>query len=160
MSQYKQMIADYFEQHKQQMLSSLAEIVAIDSSFKPCGDETKPFGEGSAAALAWAQAFARDNGFKTTNVDSQAAALMEVAAGTSDAAIIDSLMAAAMVGEGTSYDKLTYTVGLNNEEYGVGFRKGSDLKDELNAFLKSSYEDGSMKTIAEKYGVQAALKAQ
>ncbi len=72
MSQYKQMIADYFEQHKQQMLSSLAEIVAIDSSFKPCGDETKPFGEGSAAALAWAQAFARDNGFKTTNYDNYA----------------------------------------------------------------------------------------
>ena len=106
------------------------------------------------------EAEAQAHGLKYTSVSNQASALMEVAAGTSDAAIIDSLMAAAMVGEGTSYDKLTYTVGLNNEEYGVGFRKGSDLKDELNAFLKSSYEDGSMKTIAEKYGVQAALKAQ
>ena len=103
---------------------------------------------------------AKANGLNYTSVSNQASALMEVAAGTSDAAIIDSLMAAAMVGEGTSYDKLTYTVGLNNEEYGVGFRKGSDLKDELNAFFKSSYADGSMKTIAEKYGVQAALKEQ
>ena len=49
--------------------------------------------------------------------------LMEVAAGTSDAAIIDSLMAAAMVGEGTGYSNLTYTIGLNDEEYGVGFQK-------------------------------------
>lgn len=36
-------------------------------------------------------------------------------------------MAAAMVGEGTSYADLTYTISLNSEEYGVGFRKGSDL---------------------------------
>ena len=70
-----------------------------------------------------------------TAVKAQADALMEVAAGTSDAAVIDSLMAAAMVGEGTSYADLTYTVGLNNEEYGVGFRKGSDLTAALNDFF-------------------------
>ena len=85
---------------------------------------------------------------------------MEVAAGTSDAAIIDSLMAAAMVGEGTSYDGLTYTIGLNNEEYGVGFRKGSDLTTALNDFFRSSYEDGSMTERAETYGVQAAVIEQ
>ena len=61
---------------------------------------------------------AQEHGLKFTSVSNQASALMEVAAGTSDAAIIDSLMAAAMVGEGTSYDNLTYTVGLNDEEYG------------------------------------------
>ena len=103
---------------------------------------------------------AQEHGLKFTSVSNQASALMEVAAGTSDAAIIDSLMAAAMVGEGTSYDNLTYTVGLNDEEYGVGFRKGSDLKDELNAFFKSTYADGSMKAVAEKYGVQASIIEQ
>ena len=51
-----------------------------------------------------------------TPVKAQSDALMEVAAGTSDAAIIDSLMAAAMVGEGTGYADLTYTIGLNDEE--------------------------------------------
>ncbi|MBR6403531.1 MAG: transporter substrate-binding domain-containing protein [Eubacterium sp.] len=106
------------------------------------------------------EAQAQEHGLKYTSVSNQASALMEVAAGTSDAAIIDSLMAAAMVGEGTSYDNLTYTVGLNDEEYGVGFRKGSDLKDELNAFFKSTYADGSMKSVAEKYGVQASLIEQ
>ncbi len=103
---------------------------------------------------------AKEHELKYTSVTNQASALMEVAAGTSDAAIIDSLMAAAMVGEGTSYDKLTYTVGLNSEEYGVGFRKGSDLTEELNNFFKSSYADGSMQKTAEKYGVQAALIEQ
>lgn len=92
-----------------------------------------------------------------TPVTTQADALMEVAAGTSDAAIIDSLMAAAMVGEGTGYASLTYTVGLNNEEYGVGFRKGSDLAAALNDFFTASTQDGSMLAVAEKYGVQAAL---
>ena len=38
------------------------------------------------------------------------------ASGTCDAAIIDSLMAAAMVGENTGYAQLTYTVALNSEE--------------------------------------------
>ena len=92
-----------------------------------------------------------------TPVLTQADALMEVAAGTSDAAVIDSLMAAAMVGEGTNYENLTYTVGLNSEEYGVGFRLDSGLAAALNAFLVDAYEDGSLIAIAETYGVQAAL---
>ena len=102
-------------------------------------------------------------GYSFTEVKDQATALMEVAAGTSDAAVIDSLMAGAMVGEGTSYDSLTYTVSLNAEEgeqYGVGFRQGSDLAAALNDFFKAAYADGSMQACAETYGIQAALIAQ
>ena len=99
-------------------------------------------------------------GLNFTPVKAQSDALMEVAAGTSDAAVIDSLMAAAMVGEGTSYANLTYTVGLNSEEYGVGFRKGSDLAEALNEFFAASYADGSMMKCADTYGVQAAVIAQ
>ena len=99
-------------------------------------------------------------GYECTPVQSQASALMEVAAGTCDAAVIDSLMAAAMVGEGTSYENLTYTAPLNSEEYGVGFRTGSDLARLLNEFFKASYEGGAMQLCAEKYGVQAALIEQ
>lgn len=94
-----------------------------------------------------------------TAVTAQADALMEVAGGTCDAAVIDSLMAAAMIGEGTSYADLTYTISLNTEEYGVGFRQGSDLAEELNNFFAQSYEDGTMDACAEQYGVQAALIA-
>ena len=99
-------------------------------------------------------------GLNFTEVENQANALMEVAAGTSDAAVIDSLMAAAMVGEGTGYADLTYTIGLNSEEYGVGFRKGSDLASALNDFFAASYADGTMIQCAETYGVQAALIEQ
>ena len=100
------------------------------------------------------------NGLKFTEVTTQADAVMEVAAGTSDAAIIDSLMAAAMVGEGTGYPDLTYTIKLNNEEYGVGFRKGSDLVEKLNQFFVDSYKDGSMVECAEKYKVMPSLIEQ
>ena len=99
----------------------------------------------------------------TTPVKDQATALMEVAAGTSDAAVVDSLMAGAMVGEGTSYDDLTFTVSLNSEEgevFGVGFRKDSDITAALNEFFKTAYADGSMMKCAETYGVQAAIIAQ
>lgn len=100
---------------------------------------------------------AKDNGFEYTPVLDQATALLEVSAGTADAAIIDSLMAAAMVGEGTNYAGLTYTVSLTSEEYGVGFRQGSDLTAALNEFFAASKADGTMESIATTYGVQAAL---
>lgn len=95
--------------------------------------------------------------FNFTEVKDQATALMEVASGTCDAAIIDSLMAAAMVGDGTGYEQLTYTAALNSEEYGVGFRKGSDLTAKFNEFFAAALADGTVETVAETYGVQAAL---
>ena len=103
------------------------------------------------------QKAAEANGYQFTEVKDQATALMEVKAGTCDAAIIDSLMAAAMVGEGTGYAELTYTAKLTSEEYGVGFRKGSDLTEKLNEFFKTAFESGKTAEIAEKYGVQAAI---
>ena len=96
-------------------------------------------------------------GLNCTPVKAQSDALLEVASGTSDAAVIDSLMAAAMVGEGTGYADLTYTVQLNSEEYGVGFRKGSDLAAALNDFFLTCYADGSIAACAETYNIQAAL---
>ena len=64
------------------------------------------------------------------------------------------------MGEGTGYADLTYTVKLNSEEYGVGFRKGSDLAAALNDFFAASYADGSMMECAETYGVDAAIVEQ
>ena len=75
----------------------------------------------------------------------------------SDAAIIDLLMAGAMIGEGTGYENLTYTVKLNSEEYGVGFRKDSNLVEALNDFFAESLKNGTMMECAEKYGVQETI---
>lgn len=100
---------------------------------------------------------AADMGFDYISVESQADALMEVASGTSDACVIDLLMASAMTGEGTSYPDLVYTAELNSEEYGVGFRKGSDLAAMLDKFFDESYESGTLIECAEKYGLTGAL---
>ena len=90
---------------------------------------------------------------KTTQAD----ALMEVASGASDACVIDLLMAGAMIGEGTSYPELTYTVQLNDEEYGVAFRKGSDLTEAFNSFWKEAYDAGTVMEVATTYGVQESV---
>ena len=103
---------------------------------------------------------ANEKGFKVNSVDTQAKALMEVEAGTSDAAIIDLLMAGAMIGEGTSYPDLKTTEELTEEKYVAGCRKGSDLAAFINNVLSEAYADGSLVETATKYGVQAALVEQ
>ena len=95
-----------------------------------------------------------------TAVPTQADALMNVAAGTADACVIDLLMAGAMIGEGTSYDQLTYTVSLTEENYGVGFRKGSDLAAAFNEFYAAAFADGTVEEIATTYGVQESIVAE
>lgn len=106
------------------------------------------------------QAAAEEAGLNFITVNAQADAVMEVAAGTSDACVIDMLMAIAMLGEGTDYADLTYTVTLTDEEYGVGCRQGSDLVDAINDAMKQLYDDGTMMEIAEKYNLQDMIIAQ
>lgn len=106
------------------------------------------------------EAVAKEKGYQANAVASQADALMEVASGTSDAAIIDLLMAGAMIGEGTSYPTLTHTEELTSEKYGVGCRKGSDLAAYIDSVFAESYADGTMQEIATTYGVQESLLEQ
>ena len=127
---------------KKLMALALAGMMTL--SLAACGNSNAPAassGSGSAgsdedAALTYAveagsagEEVALENGFQVVSVDSQAKALMEVEAGTADAAIIDLLMAGAMVGEGTSYPDLKVTDHkLTSELYGAGCRKGRDRK--------------------------------
>ncbi len=86
----------------------------------------------------------------------QSTALMEVAAGTSDACIVDKTMAAAMIGEGTSYEDLVVALVLTDEEYGIGFRKGSELAAKVNELLDEFRANGSLQALADKYGLSLA----
>ena len=106
------------------------------------------------------QAAAQEAGLTYVSVSDQATALMEVSSGTSDACIVDLLMAGAMIGEGTSYPDLTYTVRLTEEDYGVGCRKGSDLTDFINEQLKVLYDDGTIAELAEQYGISDNIVPQ
>ena len=86
----------------------------------------------------------------------QGAALMEVAAGTSDACVIDITMANAMTGEGTSYADLAPGISLTSEEYGVAFRKESDVTAKFNEFMDKIKADGSLQELADKYSLTLA----
>lgn len=92
-------------------------------------------------------------------VDSMAKALMEVKAGTADLAIVDSVCALAMVGEGTDYEDLVVNLDNNfgSQEYGIAFRKGSDMVEKVNSTLSELYAEGVVDEIAEKYGLSEML---
>lgn len=82
--------------------------------------------------------------------------LMEVAAGTADAAVLDLTLATAMIGEGTDYANLAIKDELNAEEYGVAFRKGSDAADAVNAAFDELKADDTMQALADKYSLTLA----
>ena len=100
---------------------------------------------------------AKEKGFQVTSLETQADTLLEVSAGTSDASVIDLIMAGATVGEGTSYPDLVIAEQLNSEEYAVGCRKESNLAAYINDAFTRYAEDGSLQAIAEQYGVEEAL---
>ena len=106
--------------------------------------------ESGSAGMAQAE----EKGLTYTDVVDQATALLEVKSGTADGA---------MVGEGTNYADLAIGPVLNaetGEQYGVGFRKGSDAAAALNEFFRQQWESGALQALAEQYGVQAALIEQ
>lgn len=96
---------------------------------------------------------------KYTAVDSQAKALLEVKAGTADAAVVDATMAKSMTGEGTDYADLTVITSMNltAEEYAIGFRLNSPAVAEFNKVTADLIKDGTLPAIAEKYDLTERL---
>ena len=86
----------------------------------------------------------------------QADCLPEVKAGSCQAAVLDLTLANAMIGDGTSYTDLEIKDELNVEEYGVAFRKGSDVADAVNEAFAALREDGTMQALADKYNLELA----
>ena len=110
----------------------------------------------SAESGSAGEAAANDAGFNVTAVTAQSDALMEVASGSADACVIDGTMAKAMTGEGTSYADIAVGITLTSEEYGVGFRKGSDMAEKLNGYIDELKNDGTLQDLAEKYELALA----
>ena len=82
--------------------------------------------------------------------------LMEVAAGTADAAVLVLTLANAMIGEGTDYADLKIVDELNAEEYGVAFRKGSDAAAAVDEAFDALKADGTLQALADKYDLALA----
>lgn len=114
-------------------------------------DSTIAVENGSAGATVAKEVI---QGTKIQPLTAQVDALNEVAAGTSDVAIIDITMAQSVVGKGAYADlEILDGASYGDEIFAVGLRKGSDLKTKLDEFLKAKYADGTLTELAEKYSV-------
>lgn len=86
--------------------------------------------------------------------------LLEVKTGAADAAVLDFVLAGAMVGQGDYSDLMIIPdLQLSVEEYGVGFRKDSDAAEKVNEAMEALIEDGTLNTLAEKYDLAELLLA-
>lgn len=106
------------------------------------------------------ETLARENGFRTFTTQTTDEALQAVADGTVDATIINSVLANTMIGEGNKYPDLARAFPMTNVQFGFGFRKDSDLAQEMNDFLLTTYTSGVMKEMAEPYSLEYALVEQ
>lgn len=128
-------------------------------------DGLKIAAEGGSAG---AKVIENDAYFKNAQfieVEDMAAALMEVAAGTSDGCVIDYVTSLGSIGEGTDYANLVVVESAkfelgNDEQYGIAFRKGSDMTEKVNAAITELVEDGTLAKIAEKYGLEDQIIAK
>ena len=160
------------------MKKLLAFIVAAATvmSMASCGKKEENAAEGAkdyAKSVAGAQVVAEagsageelatgDDFFKDadfTPVDSMAKALMEVKSGTADVAIVDYVTSIGSIGEGTDYEDLAVVEGkdFSPEEYGIAFRKGSDLTPAVNEIIAEIMNDGTMDEIGETYKLKDLL---
>lgn len=99
----------------------------------------------------------KEKKYRYTAYPTQLEALQSVRKKEADATVIDIIMAAFYTGDGKEFDDLTFHISLNDEKICVGFRKNSDLTAEANTFLHASYEDGTISTLADTYGISNAL---
>ncbi|MBQ6847876.1 MAG: transporter substrate-binding domain-containing protein [Clostridia bacterium] len=113
--------------------------------------------KGSAGETA-AQKEADFNDYEYTAVDTQAKAIMEVNAGTADAAVIDYVMSIGSIGKGTDYENLVVEGdGYSKEEYGIAFRKGSDMTAKVNEVIRDLKASGELAKIAKTYKLDGIL---
>ena len=113
--------------------------------------EKESAGEETVADAAYADFFGKAN---FVAVDTMKTALMEVKAGTADAAVIDYVTGIGSLGEGSDYADLAIVEkSFADEQYGIAFRKGSDITDEVDDIIEDLIEDGTLKKIADKYNL-------
>lgn len=133
---------------------------AVDK-YKASLDGAKVVAEAGSAGEELATADTAFANAEYTAVASMATALMEVKSGTADVAVIDYVMAGSSTGEGTDFADLAIVDnGYESEEYGIAFRKGSDITEKVNAAITKLMQDGTLIVIAEKYGLTDILIAK
>ena len=139
------------------ILALVLALLMVACCFAGCGGNKVIVAEKESAGEAVAKTL---EGYSYTAVDTQAKALMEVAAGTADAAIVDYVMSIGSIGAGTDYENLVVSgEGYNPENYGIAFRKGSDATAKVNEAIAALKANGKLAEIAKKYKLDELITA-
>ena len=99
-------------------------------------------------------------GDSVTETEDQLSALTEVKAGTSDIAVIDSVMANYYVNKDNFSDLTILTdeeFTFANEFYAIGARKNSNTDEFISAALYALQQENAIQPIAQKYGLTDVL---
>ena len=128
-------------------------VVKNDSGIAAAADLNGKIGvaESGSAGQTYAESF---EGITFKGFTKQTDCLFEVNAGTADFAVVDAQLAKSYAGKG-DYANLTIVDSLSSdvEYYAIGFKKGSKLTAKVNEQLEKLGVDGTIATLAEKYGV-------
>lgn len=139
------------------ILALVLALLMVACCFAGCGGNKVIVAEKESAGEAVAKTL---EGYSYTAVDTQAKALMEVAAGTADAAIVDYVMSIGSIGAGTDYENLVVSgEGYSPENYGIAFRKGSDATAKVNEAIAALKANGKLAEIAKKYKLDELITA-
>ena len=91
---------------------------------------------------------------------SQTDVLVQLNAGSIDVGVMDSIMAGYYMSQDSAYSDTLMIVEdltLATEQYGIAARKGSGFAKKINEAIIAMANDGSLETLAAKYGIASEL---
>ncbi len=111
--------------------------------------------EGGSAGDTFAQTVTSDIVKATVQMD----AFTEVKSGAVEFAVVDIVLAQNVCGKGNYTDlQIVDDIKLDSEIYAIGFKKGSKLTEKVNKAIKELEADGTLATLAKKYGFENVVK--
>ena len=113
--------------------------------------------EGGSAGAAYAESVTDAD--KISSATAQINAFTEVKSGAVDFIVVDILLAQNLCGQGDYADlAIVEAIELESEIYAIGFKKGSDLTEKVNAAILELEANGKLMELATKYGFENVLK--
>ena len=117
----------------------------------------KACAEGGSAGEAYAKE--ATDADKVLAATAQIDAFREVKAGAVDFIVVDIILAQNICGQNDYADlAIVEAIELESEIYAIGFKKGSDLTEKVNAAIKELEANGKLMELAKKYGFENVLK--
>ena len=143
----------FYMNNEQCIVTKTSNVANLTSAASLAGKKAGVEG-GSAGA-----AYAGEVGAKIeVNKNSQIETLVDLKSGAVDFVVFDKTLAKSVIGKGDYSDlSIVEAIQIEGEKYAIGFRKKSDFTAKVNAAMVELAKDGTLRTLAEKYGVANVL---